>query len=145
MALACLARRRGAFLWLLTDTSSDFGHFPGFGRVSGGARLAFVEDQPVAIVSQIAKSQFRLGADQTDSANEKSEPVILMSEDVVCRLPRNINKVCFGENPTTDPSCSSETLSRSRTDFRCHERRAAWTNPCPKEDFPVCPPFLLFD
>lgn len=42
-----------------------------------------MEDQSVEIVSHVAKGQFCLGTGQADGADEKPEPVLLMSEDVL--------------------------------------------------------------
>lgn len=49
---------------------------------SAPAFLAFVEDQPVEVVGQVAKGQLRFGTGQPDRADEQSEPVLLMSEDM---------------------------------------------------------------
>jgi hypothetical protein len=49
---------------------------------SSHAFAALVEDQPVKVIGQIAKREFRFGTGQTDRANEQPEPVLLMSKDM---------------------------------------------------------------
>ena len=43
---------------------------------------AFVEDQSVEVVGQVAKGQLRFGTGQADRADEQAEPVLLMGEDM---------------------------------------------------------------
>ena len=50
---------------------------------------AFVEDQPVKVVGQIAEGQPRFGMGQADGADEKPEPVLLMSEDMFDKGPES--------------------------------------------------------
>lgn len=42
-----------------------------------------MEDQPVKVIGQVVKHEFRFGAGQTDRANEQPEPVLLMSKDML--------------------------------------------------------------
>ena len=42
-----------------------------------------VEDQPIEVVGQVAKGQFRLSAGEADGADEQVEPVLLMREDML--------------------------------------------------------------
>ena len=42
-----------------------------------------MEDQPVEVVGQVAKGQFRLCAGEADGADEQVEPVLLMREDML--------------------------------------------------------------
>ena len=44
---------------------------------------SLVEDQAVEIVGEIGQCQFGFGARQANGANEQSEPVFLMSEDML--------------------------------------------------------------
>lgn len=49
---------------------------------SSHACPALVEDQPVEVLGEVAKGQFRIGAGQADGADEQPKPVLLMGEDV---------------------------------------------------------------
>lgn len=42
-----------------------------------------MEDQPIEVVGQVAKGQFRLSAGEADGADEQVEPVFLMREDML--------------------------------------------------------------
>lgn len=41
-----------------------------------------MEDQPVEVIGQVAKGQFRFGACQADGSDEQPESVLLMGKDV---------------------------------------------------------------
>ena len=42
-----------------------------------------MEDQAVEVVGDVGEREFRLGACQADGADEKAEPVLLMSKDML--------------------------------------------------------------
>ena len=66
------------------------GHFAGFLGLqakSAPTLPAFVEDQPVEVVGQVAKGQLRFGTGQPDRADEQPEPVFLMGEDMFDMSP----------------------------------------------------------
>ena len=78
--------------------AAAFGLFPTTFRVvspalrglraeSARAFPAFVEDQPVEVVGQVAKGQLRFGPGQADGADEQPEPVLLMGEDMFDMSP----------------------------------------------------------
>jgi len=61
---------------------AGFAGCSGFQAESARALPAFVEDQPVEVVGQVAKGQLRFGTGQADRADEQPEPVLLMGEDM---------------------------------------------------------------
>ncbi|MFT3967862.1 MAG: hypothetical protein QM690_18480 [Sphingobium sp.] len=60
----------------------EFAGFAGLQVEAVRPFLAFVEDQPVKVVGQMAKGQFCLSASQADGADEQVDPVLLMREDM---------------------------------------------------------------
>lgn len=50
---------------------------------SGRSEPPFIEDQAVKVVGEVREGQFRLGAGQTDGADEQPEPVLLVGEDML--------------------------------------------------------------
>ena len=73
---------RASFGPISTMTGVDFGSFLSLQAESAPAFLAFVENQPVEVIGQVAKGELRFGTGQADGANEQPEPVLLMGEDM---------------------------------------------------------------
>jgi hypothetical protein len=55
----------------------------GFQAESSHAFAAFVEDQSVEVLGQIAKGELRFGTGQPDGANEQPELALLVREDML--------------------------------------------------------------
>ncbi|WP_373012232.1 hypothetical protein [Bradyrhizobium sp.] len=83
VALELSVSMRSVFWPFPVFVSGDFGHSPGFWADSGYGCPAFVEDQPVKIVGEVAKGQLCLGAGEADGADEQPEPALLMREDML--------------------------------------------------------------
>ena len=62
MAPMLLAHWWATFRSFLVTALGNYGHFSGFWADSGHAPSAFMENQPVEIVGQIAKGQVGFGA-----------------------------------------------------------------------------------